>query len=109
MLACVEFKSPSSLINLITAVSAACAGYMNDRVKDYALPSPNSREKGTELALAEVDITQDMVPISSPHVDGGRDRAILMVQMLKNYTAYVCKRRDLCRFDEIIRRTNENK
>ena len=38
---------------------------MNARVKDYALPSHNSREKGIELALVEVDITQDMVPIQA--------------------------------------------
>ena len=77
MLACVEFKKPFVIDGFITAVSAACAVHMNDRVKDYALPSHNSREKGTELALAEVDITQDMVPIQAHMSMGGRDRSYL--------------------------------
>ncbi|MDU4444290.1 MAG: nicotinate-nucleotide--dimethylbenzimidazole phosphoribosyltransferase [Veillonella sp.] len=63
--------------------AAACAVHMNDCVKDYALPSHNSREKGTELALAEVDITQDMVPIQAHMSMGEGTGAILMVQMLK--------------------------
>jgi len=83
MLACVEFKKPFVIDGFITAVAAACAVHMNDRVKDYALPSHNSREKGTELALAEVDIIQDMVPIQAQMSMGEGTGAILMVQMLK--------------------------
>lgn len=56
---------------------------MNERITDYALPSHHSREKGTELALAEVDITQDMVPIQAHMSMGEGTGAILMVQMLK--------------------------
>ena len=83
MLACVEFKKPFVIDGFITSVAAACAVHMNDRVKDYALPSHNSREKGTELALAEVGITQDMVPIQAHMSMGEGTGAILMVQMLK--------------------------
>ena len=71
------------IAGFITAVAVACAVHMNDRVKDYALPSHNSREKGTELALAEVGITQDMVPIQAHMSMGEGTGAILMVQMLK--------------------------
>ena len=77
MLACVEFKKPFVIDGFITAVAAACAVHMNDRVKDYALPSHNSREKGTELALAEVDITQNMVPIQATCRWGKATGAIL--------------------------------
>ena len=83
MLACVEFKKPFVIDGFITAVAAACAVHINDCVKDYALPSHNSREKGTELALSEVDITQDMVPIQAHMSMGEGTGAILMVQMLK--------------------------
>ena len=71
------------MIGFITSVAAACAVHINNCVKDYALPSHNSREKGTELALAEVDITQDMVPIQAQMSMGEGTGAILMVQMLK--------------------------
>lgn len=83
MLACVEFEKPFVIDGFITSVAAACAVHMNNRVKAYALPSHNSREKGTELALAEVDITQDMVPIQAQMSMGEGTGAILMVQMLK--------------------------
>ena len=83
MLACVEFKKPFVIDGFITSVAAACAVHINDCVKDYALPSHNSREKGTELALAEVGITQDMVPIQAQMSMGEGTGAILMVQMLK--------------------------
>ena len=83
MIACVEFKKPFVIDGFITAVATACAVHMNNRVKDYALPSHNSREKGTELALAEVGITQDMVPIQAQMSMGEGTGAILMVQMLK--------------------------
>jgi len=83
MLACVEFKKPFVIDGFITAVAAACAVHMNERITDYALPSHHSREKGTELALAEVDITQDMVPIQAHMSMGEGTGAILMVQMLK--------------------------
>jgi len=83
MLACVEFKKPFVIDGFITSVAAACAVHINDCVKDYALPSHNSREKGTELALAEVDITQEMVPIQAQMSMGEGTGAILMVQMLK--------------------------
>ena len=46
---------------------------------------------------------------SSLHVDGGRHGGHIDGTNAQNYTAYVCKRRDLCRFDEIIRRKNGNK
>ena len=82
---------------------------MNERITDYALPSHHSREKGTELALAEVDITQDMVPIQAHMSMGEGNRSYLNGSNVENDTAYVCKRWDLCRFDEIIRRKNENK
>ena len=65
-----SFKKPFVIDGFITAVAAACAVHMNDRVKDYALPSHNSREKGTELALAEVNIIQDMASHPSTNVDG---------------------------------------
>ena len=48
---------------------------MNERITDYALPSHHSREKGTELALAEVDITQDMVPIQA-HMSMGKGQEL---------------------------------
>ena len=83
MLACVDFKKPFVIDGFITAVAAACAVHMNDRVKEYALPSHHSREKGTELALSEVGITQDMVPIQAQMSMGEGTGAILMVQMLK--------------------------
>ena len=83
MLACVEFEKPFVIDGFITAVASACAVHMNARVKDYALPSHHSREKGTELALAEVGITQDMVPIQAQMSMGEGTGAILMVQMLK--------------------------
>ena len=83
MLACVEFKKPFVIDGFITSVAAACAVHINDRVKEYALPSHNSREKGTELALDEVGITQDMVPIQAQMSMGEGTGAILMVQMLK--------------------------
>jgi len=83
MLACVEFKKPFVIDGFITAVAAAFAVHMNERITDYALPSHHSREKGTELALAEVDITQDMVPIQAHMSMGEGTGAILMVQMLK--------------------------
>ena len=83
MLACVDFKKPFVIDGFITAVAAACAVHMNDRITDYALPSHHSREKGTELALAEVGITQDMVPIQAQMSMGEGTGAILMVQMLK--------------------------
>lgn len=83
MIACVEFKKPFVIDGFITAVATACAVHMNNRVKDYALPSHNSREKGTEIALAEVGITQDMVPIQAQMSMGEGTGAILMVQMLK--------------------------
>jgi len=79
----VEFKKPFVIDGFITAVAAACAVHMNERITDYALPSHHSREKGTELALAEVDITQDMVPIQAHMSMGEGTGAILMVQMLK--------------------------
>ncbi len=83
MLACVEFKKPFVIDGFITSVAAACAVHMNDCVKAYALPSHHSREKGTEIALAEVGITQDMVPIQAQMSMGEGTGAILMVQMLK--------------------------
>lgn len=83
MLACVDFKKPFVIDGFITAVAAACAVHMNDRITDYVLPSHHSREKGTELALAEVGITQDMVPIQAQMSMGEGTGAILMVQMLK--------------------------
>ena len=83
MLACVDFKKPFVIDGFITAVAAACAVHMNERITDYALPSHHSREKGTELALAEVGITQDMVPIQAQMSMGEGTGAILMVQMLK--------------------------
>lgn len=83
MIACVELKKPFVIDGFITAVAAACAVHINNRVKNYALPSHNSREKGTELALAEVGITQDMVPIQAQMSMGEGTGAILMVQMLK--------------------------
>ena len=83
MLACADFKKPFVIDGFITAVAAACAAHINARVVDYALPSHQSKEKGTELALAEVGITQDMVPIQAQMSMGEGTGAILMVQMLK--------------------------
>jgi len=83
MLACVDYEKPFIIDGFITAVAAACAMHINARVKDYALPSHQSKEKGTELALAEVGITQDMVPIQAQMSMGEGTGAILMVQMLK--------------------------
>lgn len=83
MLACADFKKPFVIDGFITAVAAACAAHINARVVDYALPSHYSKEKGTELALAEVGITQDMVPIQAHMSMGEGTGAILMVQMLK--------------------------
>ena len=83
MLACVEFKKPFVIDGFITSVAAACATHINARIKDYALPSHYSKEKGTEIALAEVGITQDMVPIQAQMSMGEGTGAILMVQMLK--------------------------
>ena len=83
MLACADFKKPFVIDGFITAVAAACAAHINARVVDYALPSHYSKEKGTELALAEVGITQDMVPIQAQMSMGEGTGAILMVQMLK--------------------------
>ena len=40
---------------------------------------------------------------------GGRNRSYLDGANAQNYTAYVCKCRYFCRFDEVIRRTNGNK
>ena len=83
MLACVDFEKPFVIDGFITSVAAACATHINARVKDYALPSHQSKEKGTEIALAEVGITQDMVPIQAQMSMGEGTGAILMVQMLK--------------------------
>lgn len=83
MLACVDYEKPFIIDGFITAVAAACAMHINARVKDYALPSHQSKEKGMELALAEVGITQDMVPIQAQMSMGEGTGAILMVQMLK--------------------------
>ena len=83
MLACVDFEKPFVIDGFITSVAAACATHINARIKDYALPSHYSKEKGTELALAEVGITQDMVPIRAQMSMGEGTGAILMVQMLK--------------------------
>ena len=83
MLACVDFEKPFVIDGFITSVAAACATHINARVKDYALPSHYSKEKGTEIALAEVGITQDMVPIQAQMSMGEGTGAILMVQMLK--------------------------
>ena len=83
MLACADFEKPFVIDGFITAVAAACAAHINARVVDYALPSHQSKEKGTELALAEVGITQDMVPIQAQMSMGEGTGAILMVQMLK--------------------------
>ena len=83
MLACVDYEKPFIIDGFITAVAAACAAHINARIKDYALPSHQSKEKGTELALAEVGITQDMVPIQAQMSMGEGTGAILMVQMLK--------------------------
>ena len=109
MLACVDFKKPFVIDGFITAVAAACAAHINARVKDYALPSHYSKEKGTELALAEVGITQDMVPIQAQMSMGEGTGAILMVQMLKTTQHMFVNVGHLCRFDEIIRRKNGNK
>ena len=83
MLACVDYEKPFIIDGFITAVAAACAAHINARINDYALPSHQSKEKGTELALAEVGITQDMVPIQAQMSMGEGTGAILMVQMLK--------------------------
>ena len=83
MLACVDFKKPFVIDGFITAVAAACAVHMNDRITDYALPSHHSREKGTEVALVEEGITQDMVPSQAQMWMGEGTGAILVVQMLK--------------------------
>ena len=83
MLACADFEKPFVIDGFITAVAAACAAHINARVVDYALPSHYSKEKGTALALAEVGITQDMVPIQAQMSMGEGTGAILMVQMLK--------------------------
>ena len=83
MLACVDFEKPFVIDGFITSVAAACATHINARIKDYALPSHYSKEKGTEIALAEVGITQDMVPIQAQMSMGEGTGAILMVQMLK--------------------------
>ena len=83
MLACVDFEKPFVIDGFITSVAAACATHINARVKDYALPSHYSKENGTEIALAEVGITQDMVPIQAQMSMGEGTGAILMVQMLK--------------------------
>ena len=83
MIACAEFEKPFVIDGFITSVAAACATHVNARVKDYALPSHQSKEKGTELALAEVGITLDMVPIQAQMSMGEGTGAILMVQMLK--------------------------
>ena len=83
MLACADFEKPFVIDGFITSVAAACATHINARVKDYALPSHYSKEKGTEIALAEVGITQDMVPIQAQMSMGEGTGAILMVQMLK--------------------------
>ena len=109
MLACVKFKKPFVIDGFITAVAAACAVHMNERITDYALPSHHSREKRHRASFSRGRYYTRHGSYSSPHVDGGRDRSYLNGSNAQNYTAYVCKRRDLCRFDEIIRRTNENK
>ena len=83
MIACAEFEKPFVIDGFITSVAAACATHINARIKDYALPSHYSKEKGTEIALAEVGITQDMVPIQAQMSMGEGTGAILMVQMLK--------------------------
>lgn len=83
MLACVDFDKPFVIDGFITSVAAACATHINARIKDYALPSHYSKEKGTKIALAEVGITQDMVPIQAQMSMGEGTGAILMVQMLK--------------------------
>ena len=83
MLACVEFEKPFVIDGFITAVAAACAVHIHPRVKEYALPSHHSRERGMDIALAEVSLTQDMVPIQAQMAMGEGTGAILMVQMLK--------------------------
>lgn len=83
MLACVEYKVPFVIDGFITAVAAACATHMNLAVKEYALPSHHSRERGMDLALREVGLSHTMVPIQAQMAMGEGTGAILMVQILK--------------------------
>lgn len=83
MLACVALHIPFVIDGFITAVAAACATRLNSEVKAYALPSHHSRERGMDIALTEVGISYDMVPIQAKMAMGEGTGAILMVQMLK--------------------------
>ncbi len=83
MISCTEHSVPFVIDGFITAVAAACATRINPRVKDYVLPSHHSREQGMDIALAEVGLTRDMVPIQAQMAMGEGTGAILMVQMLK--------------------------
>lgn len=83
MIACTEHRVPFVIDGFITAVAAACATHINPQVEDYALPSHHSRERGMDIALAEVGLTRDMVPIQAQMAMGEGTGAILMVQMLR--------------------------
>lgn len=83
MVACTELRCPFVIDGFISAVAAACAVPLNAMVKAHALPSHFSREPGVELALAELDLSRDMVPIQAQMAMGEGTGAILMVQLLK--------------------------
>lgn len=83
MITCVERQIPFVIDGFISAVAAACAARIDERVRWYVIPSHQSREIGMNIALCEVDIELDEVPIQAQMAMGEGTGAILMVQMLK--------------------------
>lgn len=83
MVRCAELRIPFVIDGFISAVAAACAFHLDKRVKQVAIPSHVSREKGMLIALQEIDIERVDVPIQANMAMGEGTGAILMVQMLK--------------------------
>ena len=77
-----DYLDVSNEIDRVHTIIAR-ATHINPQVEDYALPSHHSRERGMDIALAEVGLTRDMVPIQAQMAMGEGTGAILMVQMLR--------------------------
>lgn len=84
MLACVTVRLPFYIDGFITAVALAAAISLDEKVKDYALPSHISREPGMAQALRLCGIDEYDVPIHAGLSLGEGTGAVLAVTLMQS-------------------------
>jgi len=83
MLKCTEMQIPFVIDGFISAVAYACAARIDEKAKNYAIPSHLSKEPGMVYALLLGGILVDDVPIRANMALGEGTGAVLMVGLLK--------------------------